>query len=410
VLHWFGSTTDIHDRAIAEEQLRQAQRLQAVGKLAGGMAHEVNNMMTVVVGSASFALRELEPGSAVYNDIQEIVGAANRATEVTRQLLAYSRQQVLRPTVLDVNEVIEQLTGTLERLLGTDRQLVVRPSRELVRVRADRTQIEQVLINLAVNARDATTGGGVISIEAELVKFDGAGGEPEAEAPGDFVRIAVKDDGIGMSADVVARVFEPFFTTKPPGAGTGLGLSMVYGIVNQSGGFARVDSTPGLGTVVAVYLPLVREAPTTEEAAGEAPRGEGESILVVEDDPKVRTLAVRALLSYGYAVYEAPNGAAALHFLATRLGQIELVLTDIVMPGMTGQDLARSIRSQYPDLPILCMSGYTGDEMTARGIMVQGVPFIQKPFTLAALARAVRQVLAHTGDLGLLGARDLSRL
>jgi two-component system cell cycle sensor histidine kinase/response regulator CckA len=412
VLHWFGSTTDIHDRAIAEEQLRQAQRLQSVGKLAGGMAHEVNNMMTVVIGSASFALGELDPGSAVYNDIQEIIGAANRATEVTRQLLAYSRQQVLRPTVLDVNEVIEQLTGTLERLLGTDRQLIVRPSPEQARVRADRTQIDQVLINLAANARDATTAGGVISIEVDAVEFDGAGGEPQGAegAAGDFVRIAVKDDGIGMSADVLARVFEPFFTTKPLGAGTGLGLSMVYGIVNQSGGFARIDSTPGLGTMVAVYLPLVREALTTEEAATEAPRGEGESILVVEDELKVRTLAARALLSYGYTVYEAPNGVAALQFLATQLGQIDLVLTDIVMPGMTGQDLARSIHDQHPNLPILCMSGYTGDEMTARGIMVHGVPFIQKPFTLAALARAVRKVLTHAGDLATLGARDLSQL
>ena len=412
VLHWFGSTTDIHDRAIAEEQLRQAQRLQAVGKLAGGMAHEVNNMMTVVIGSATFALGELEPGSAVYRDVQDVIGAANRATEVTRQLLAYGRQQVLRPTVLDVNEVIEQLAGTLERLLGTDRQLVVRPSPEQVRVRADRTQIDQVLINLAANARDATAAGGVISIEVDAVEFDGAGSKLQGAegAAGDFVRIAVRDDGIGMSADVLARVFEPFFTTKPVGAGTGLGLSMVYGIVHQSGGFARIDSTPDLGALVAVYLPLVREALTTEEAAIEAPRGEGESILVVEDDLKVRTLAARALLSYGYTVYEAPNGAAALMFLATQLGQIDLVLTDIVMPGMTGQDLAWSIRGQYPDLPILCMSGYTGDEMTARGIMVHGIPFIQKPFTLAALARAVREVLAHAGDPAGSGPRDLSRL
>ena len=412
VLHWFGSTTDIHDRAIAEEQLRQAQRLQAVGKLAGGMAHEVNNMMTVVIGSATFALGELEPGSAVYRDVQDVIGAANRATEVTRQLLAYGRQQVLRPTVLDVNEVIEQLAGTLERLLGTDRQLVVRPSPEQVRVRADRTQIDQVLINLAANARDATAAGGVISIEVDAVEFDGAGSKLQGAegAAGDFVRIAVRDDGIGMSADVLARVFEPFFTTKPVGAGTGLGLSMVYGIVHQSGGFARIDSTPDLGALVAVYLPLVREALTTEEAAIEAPRGEGESILVVEDDLKVRTLAARALLSYGYTVYEAPNGAAALMFLATQLGQIDLVLTDIVMPGMTGRDLAWSIRGQYPDLPILCMSGYTGDEMTARGIMVHGIPFIQKPFTLAALARAVREVLAHAGDPAGSGPRDLSRL
>jgi len=413
VLQWFASTTDIHDRALAEEQLHQAQRLQSVGKLAGGMAHEVNNMMTIVIGSAGFALDALDPDSATYQDIQDILGAANRAAEVTRQLLAYSRQQVLRPTVLDVNEILEQLAGSLERLIGSDRQLVTRLSSDPVRIRADRTQIEQVLINLAANARDATRGGGVIRVSVDAVEF-GDSTMAETQDPdgtgGVFVRIAVTDDGTGMSPDVLARVFEPFFTTKPPGQGTGLGLSTVYGIVNQSGGFARVDSTPGLGTTVGVYLPLVPDPLTPEEAPGEAPRGGGETVLVVEDDLKVRVLVARALLSFGYTVYEAPNGDAALEFLARKPGQVDMMLTDIVMPGMSGQDLTRQIREEYPGLPILCMSGYTGDEMTARGIMLQNIPFIQKPFSLVTLARAVREVLAHSGDPAGMGARDLSRL
>ena len=397
VLKWFGSTTDIHEKVLADEKLRQAQRLQAAGQLAGGVAHEVNNMMTIVIGCGNFALNGLGPGHPQRNEVEEMVKAAARASDVTRQLLAYSRQQVFRLTVVDVNQVLNELTPALTRLIGSDKQLVVRQAARDVRVRADRGQIEQVLINLVANARDAIGTDGLISIEASSLELDRntLDSHHEAEtAPGEFVRLSVRDDGVGMPPEVMARVFEPFFTTKSVGEGTGLGLSMVYGIVQQSGGFVELDSTPGDGTVVSVYLPCVSEELTSGEKPTATLRGQGERVLVVEDDPQVRAIARRALQGAGYVVYEAITGLAALNFLASHTGEVDLVVTDVVMPGVNGRELADHLRVAHPEVPILFMSGYSGADIQRRGLLLERANFIRKPFTPDALTTIVSKVLA----------------
>jgi PAS domain S-box-containing protein len=400
VVHtWLGTTTDIHDRVTAEEQVRETQRLQAVGKLAGGVAHEVNNMMSVVMGFGELVLDQLEPDQPERDDIAAMVRAAERATAVTGQLLAFSRQQVLKPVVVDVNLVVSELTPTLQRVLGSDRRLEVISRAPRPRVVIDRTQIEQVLINLVANARDATKTNGLVMVETSTVQLDGKISQPEGE-PGPFVRLAIRDDGVGMSPEVLARAFEPFFTTKLPGKGTGLGLSMVHGVIRQSGGQVHIDSPPGGGTTVAVYLPLVEHELTPPEPARSAPRGAGETILVVEDEPVVRSLALRVLESQGYIVYQAPNGAAALEFLVTHPGEVDLVLTDIVMPRLNGRELAERLAETAPDLPVLFMSGYSDDEILHRGVLPGGATLIPKPITPEALSVAVRDRLARSRSLG----------
>ncbi|HEX2251226.1 MAG TPA: PAS domain-containing protein [Gemmatimonadales bacterium] len=398
VLKWFGSSTDIHDKVMADERLQQAQRLQAVGQLAGGVAHEVNNMMTIVIGSGDFALQGLGSDHPQRPEVEEMVKAANRAAEVTRQLLAYSRQQVFRVTVLNLNEVVLDLTPALNRLIGSDRQLAVRHAPGDVWVRADRSQLEQVLINLVANARDATPTDGLVSIETGIVDLDREQlrkHHSEEIPPGPFVRLAVRDNGVGMTPEIAARVFEPFFTTKPPGQGTGLGLSMVYGIVKQSGGIAEVLSKPGEGTVFALYLPAVSEEVEAEPLVASNVRGTGQQILVVEDDPQVRAVARRALQSAGYAVYEAITGLAAINFMAVHPREIDLVVSDVVMPGMNGRELADQLQGTHPDLPILFVSGYPGAEIERRGLCVEGAAFIPKPFAPDALIRAVNEALTR---------------
>jgi CheY-like chemotaxis protein len=327
-----------------------------------------------------------------------MVKAGTRAAEVTRQLLAFSRQQVMKPAVVDVNAIVTDLAAVLQNLIGADRrlELVVAPSP--ARVVADRGQIEQALINLAVNARDATTTDGVILVSAEILYLNDetlrrqSKSECECE-PGWFVRLAVRDNGIGMAPEIVARAFEPFFTTKPVGKGTGLGLSMVHGVAQQSGGYVHIESTLDAGTMVAVMLPLVDAELTQAEPVVAAPRGNGEAVLVVEDESVVRSLARRVLEGQGYTVYQAPNGAVALEFLSAHPGVVDLVLTDIVMPRMNGRELAEKIAERAPSLPVLFMSGYSGDEIMQRGLASTEVPFIQKPFASGALAAAVRDRL-----------------
>jgi PAS domain S-box-containing protein len=404
ILRWFGATTDIHDRVLAGEQMREAQRLQAVGKLAGGMAHEVNNMMTAVVGFGELVAAALGQEHPLRADVREMIKAGTRAAEVTRQLLAFSRQQVLKPVVLDINAVVEELVPVLRQLLGSDRRLGLQLAPTRVRVTADRGQMEQVLINLVANARDATTTDSVVSLETEAVRLDGQRAAPGSEgefesASGWFVRLAVRDDGVGMAPDVVARAFEPFFTTKPVGQGTGLGLSMVHGIARQSGGFAKIDSVLGAGTLVSIHLPLVdAELPATEPARA-TPRGGGEKILVVEDQSVVGSLARRSLEANGYVVYQAPNGAAGLAFLAAHPGAVDLVLTDIVMPRMNGSELAAKIAQRYPYLPVILMSGYSGEDILQRGLTLAGAPCIAKPFTPESLAAAVHERLEQARQL-----------
>jgi PAS domain S-box-containing protein len=402
ILKWFGSSTDIHDKVMADERLQHAQRLQAAGQLAGGVAHEVNNMMTIVMGCGDFALQALGAEHPQRGEVQEMIKAASRASEVTRQLLAYSRQQVFQVTVLNLNQVLHDLLPALTRLAGSDRQLAVRHAPTDVWARADQGQIEQVLINLVANARDATATDGLISIETGIVNFDPdqlRQMHEEDSLPGRFVRLAVRDNGSGMPPEVVNRVFEPFFTTKPIGQGTGLGLSMVYGIVKQSGGFADVISKPGEGTVVAAYLPPVSDEPAAELVTLATVRGAGEQILIVEDDPQVRAVTRRALQGAGYAVYEAITGLAATNFITSHPGEIDLIVSDVVMPGVNGRELADQLQVTHPDMPILFMSGYPGSEIDRRGLKVARASFIQKPFTPDALVAVVSEILARRSNL-----------
>ena len=398
ILKWFGSTTDIHDKVVADERLQQAQRLQAAGQLAGGVAHEVNNMMTIVMGCGDFALQALPPEHPQRTEIAEMVKAAGRASDVTRQLLAYSRQQVFRVQVLNLNEVVRSLTPALVRLIGSDRQLAVRHTPDDVWIRADRGQVEQVLINLVANARDATETDGLIMVETAMVELDQeqlSRHHEEELTPGRFVRLGVRDNGLGISPEIAARAFEPFFTTKPLGQGTGLGLSMVYGIVKQSGGFPELISRPGEGTTVAAYFPVASEEPAAERLVAARVRGAGEQILVVEDDPQVRGVVRRALQLAGYVVYEAITGLAAINFMAAHPGEIDLVVSDVVMPGVNGRELAEQLRTAHPDLPILFMSGYPGAEIERRGLNVIHASFIQKPFTPDAMVTAVNAALSQ---------------
>jgi CheY-like chemotaxis protein len=355
-------------------------------------------MMTIVIGCGDFALQGLEPDHPQRGEVEEMVKAANRAAEVTRQLLAYSRQQVFRITALNLNEIITALAPALARLIGSDRQLALRQSPGEVWVRADRGQLEQVLINLAANARDATGTDGVVTIDTSLVELDPEQlREHHAEElqPGQFARLTVRDNGVGMPPEVATRVFEPFFTTKAPGAGTGLGLSMVYGIVKQSGGFTEVVSTAGGGTVVAVCLPAVGEEAAVEQMAITGLRGAGEQILVVEDDPQVRAVTRRALQGAGYGVYEAITGLAALHFMNSHPGEIDLIVSDVVMPGVNGREMAEQVRIARPEMPVIFMSGYPGSEIERRGLDLQRTRFLPKPFSPDALIATVHDALAR---------------
>jgi PAS domain S-box-containing protein len=402
VIHrWFGATTDIHDRVSAEEQLRHSQRLHALGKLAGGMAHEVNNMMSAVLGFGGLVLEGLGPAHPQRADVDEMVKAGRRASEVTRQLLAFSRQQVLKPMVVDLNAIVGDLAPALQNLIGADRRLEQVLAVSPVRAVADRSQIEQALINLIVNARDATTTDGVILVSTETLHLDEAAlqrhHESESE-PGWFVRLTVRDNGAGMSPEIAARAFEPFFTTKPVGKGTGLGLSTVHGVAQQSGGFVQLDSAPDAGTMVAIYLPLVQAEVAQAEPVAAIPRGAGETVLVVEDESVVRSLARRVLEEQGYTVYQAPNGAVALEFLSTHPGVVDLVLTDIVMPRMNGRELAKVFTRLHSEARVVFMSGYTDDDVLRRGVSRTGTWYLQKPFSADALARKVREALDAPGD------------
>jgi two-component system cell cycle sensor histidine kinase/response regulator CckA len=394
-----GIYRDVTERKRAEEQLRRAERMQAAGKLAGGVAHEVNNMMTGVIGFSEFLLRSLEPDDPRKADVEEVIKAGTRAADVTRQLLAFTRQQVLRPQMVQINAVVSEMEKMLRRSLGADKLLELRLSPEAGEIRADRGQLEQVLINLVLNARDAMTGHGRVSIETALAVWDEVYAQRHGgvDIPlGRYVMLAVSDNGCGMDDDVQERIFEPFFTTKPIGQGTGLGLSTVYGIVKQSGGYVWVYSEPGEGSVFKVYLPQARVASEPDEPAIEpvtAPAGGSETILVIEDESVVRKLACRGLRDHGYNVVEAPNGAQALRYIREHPQLVDLVISDVVMPEIGGRELGQRLATLDPDLPILYMSGYTGEDVVQRGLLDPGTPFQQKPFTPAGLALKVRQML-----------------
>ncbi len=393
-----GIYRDITERKRVEEHLRRAERMQAAGKLAGGVAHEVNNMMTGVIGFSEFLLRSLEPEDPRRADVEEVIKAGTRAADVTRQLLAFTRQQFLRPQVVQVNAAILEMEKMLRRSLGEDKLLELKLAPDAGPLRADRGQLEQVLINLVLNARDAMGGHGRVTIETANSIWDTSYAQRHegVDIPlGRYVMLAVSDTGCGMERDVLARIFEPFFTTKPVGQGTGLGLSTVYGIVKQSGGFVWVYSEPGEGSVFKVYLPEASapEEPDSPRASVAAPAGGSETILVIEDEDVVRNLACRGLRDHGYTVVEARNGAEGLRYVREHPGTVDLAISDVVMPEMGGRELAQSLALSDPGLPILFMSGYTGEDVVQRGLLDPGAPFQQKPFTPITLATKVRAML-----------------
>ena len=387
---------DVTAQRHLEHQLRQSQKMEAVGQLAGGIAHDFNNLLTAILGSTQLLLHATPPGDARREDVEEIRNAGLRAAELTRQLLAFSRRQVLAPKVLELNAVVANMDKMLRRLIGDDVELATALHAEAGAVNADPGQLEQVLLNLVVNARDAMPGGGRVLIETTRMTLrDELVERRHRLPPGDYVCLAVADSGLGMDEATQAHLFEPFFTTKEVGKGTGLGLATVYGIVKQSGGYIWVYSEPGRGTTVKVYLPRVRGAAEPPLPAPELPplRGGKETVLLVEDAAPVRTLARRSLEACGYQVIDAADGPKALELSARHSGEIAVLVTDVVMPGMSGRELAERLAPTRPAMKVLYTSGYTDDAMVRQGVLNAGVAFLQKPFVPDTLARKVRDVL-----------------
>ncbi len=384
------------ENASLQEQLRQSQKVEAVGRLAGGIAHDFNNLLTVIKGYSELSRIDLKEGEPLRSHIDEIRNAAERAASLTRQLLAFSRRQVMEMKVLDLNSLLRDLEKMLHRVIGENIEMVIRPAEDLGRVKADVGQIEQVVMNLVVNAKDAMPSGGKLTVETLDVELDESYARRHVDVkPGPYVMISVSDTGAGMTPEVRERIFEPFFTTKEVGKGTGLGLSTVYGIVKQSKGHIWVYSIQGKGTTFKIYLPRVDE-PLEELRKGvfkeELPRG-NETILIVEDEEEVRKLAGKILGRQGYRILETFNGEDALVACERSGSPIHLMLADVVMPGMSGSELAKLLKPLYPEIKILYMSGYTDDAIVRHGVLEKGVNYIQKPFTMEGLARKVREVL-----------------
>ena len=397
IVRVWGTQRDVTDQRHLEEQFRQAQKMEAVGQLAGGIAHDFNNLLTAILGNTQLLLRDLPPGDSKRGDVEEIRKASERAASLTRQLLAYSRRQMLQPEVLDLNVVVAEMDKLLRRLIGENIALETLLAPDLGRVRADPNQIEQVLVNLAVNARDAMAdgGGGTLTIETANVDLDEAFTQAHlGSKAGPHAMFAVTDTGTGMDATVRAHLFEPFFTTKEVGKGTGLGLATVYGIVKQSDGYISVSSEPGRGSSFKVYLPRLDARPRTSSPAIKGLAGRGtETILVVEDEPAVLALSRRALEAHGYVVLAASDATTALRLVERHGGTIHLLLTDVVMPGMSGRDLADQLAARRSGTRVLYMSGYPGDAVVQHGELHPGASFLQKPFSADGLARKVRDVL-----------------
>jgi PAS domain S-box-containing protein len=390
-----GSIADITDRLQLEAQLRQAQKMEAIGQLAGGVAHDFNNLLTVIAGYCGILLDRLPPDDPLRSDVRAIADAGHRAASLTQRLLAFSRRAVLTPKVIDINSVVRETEHILRRLIGEDILLTVALLPGGGPVKVDPGHLGQVLINLAVNARDALPGGGGLTIRTERVDLSGAVSMSGQEMPaGHYLRLVVSDTGHGMSPDVKSRIFEPFFTTKGVGKGTGLGLAVVHGFVKQSGGYIEVDSEEGQGSTFSISLPLVEEshANVVPAPADVSARG-AETILLVEDEEAVRHLLARGLRNYGFTVMTASDGAEALRLVHDRTPHIDLVATDVVMPNMSGRDLADRLRKERSGLKVLFMSGYTDDTLLRHGVYEAREAFLQKPFALQAFASKVREIL-----------------
>jgi len=391
-----GYFMDITERKLLEKQLTQAQRMEAVGILAGGIAHDFNNLLTAIMGYGELMKMDLEKNDPHYHYNDEIMKTANRGSTLTHQLLAFSRKQILQPNVLSINDLVKNLERLLNRLIGEDIELVTKIDPDLGAVRADKGQVEQIIMNLAVNARDAMPQGGKLTIETANVFLDENYGRTHLDVPpGSYVMVAVSDNGVGMDVTTQAHIFEPFFTTKTMGQGTGLGLATVYGIVKQSGGHIWVYSEPGQGTTFKIYLPRVAETVSPIEPktfAATQLRG-SETIMVVEDDNTLREVIARGLKKFGYKVLAAANGGEALLLCEKRKGPIQLLLTDVVLPQMGGRELAERLVDLCPDLKVLYMSGYTENAIVHHGVLDENVGFLQKPFKVNAMVQKIREVL-----------------
>jgi len=396
ITHYVAVKEDVTERKRLEERLHQAQKLESVGQLAGGVAHDFNNMLSVIGGRTELALRKVTPGEPLFHHLQEIHKAVERSAELTRQLLAFARKQVISPRLLDLNESLEGMLSMLRRLIGEDKDLAWLPHNESLLLEMDPVQLDQILVNLCVNARDAVSRAGKITIETDHAAFNEQHCAENAEViPGEYVLLMVSDDGSGMDKATIERIFEPFFTTKQIGRGTGLGLATVYGIVKQNNGFINVYSEPGHGTTFRIYLPRVTGTPSQKSEEGEpstVARGD-ETILLVEDEPSILTMAQEMLENCGYRVLPAATPVAAIQAAKDAIGAIDLLITDVVMPGMNGRELAENLQEEYPHLKCLYMSGYPTNVIVRHGIIKQGVNFLQKPFSLETFTDQIRKVL-----------------
>jgi nitrogen-specific signal transduction histidine kinase len=395
--HYVAVKRDVTTEVELEEQLRQSQKMEAIGKLAGGIAHDFNNLLMAVTGYSDILLGRLGQDDPGRMEIEEIRNAGERAAALTRQLLAFGRRQMLNLKVVDLNETIWEMENMLRRVIGEDISIMTFPGNNLWPVRVDLGQVEQVIMNLVVNSRDAMPGGGKLTIETSNVRIDEEYARRRTGVkPGEYVMLAVSDTGCGMPPEVQARIFEPFFTTKEAGKGTGLGLSTVYGIVKQTGGNVWVYTEEGMGTAFKVYLPAVPEA---EKAAEKSEKREKrsargtETLLLAEDEEVVRNIIRTVLGSNGYEVMEARDGREALEIADRHKGPIDLLLTDVIMPEISGKDLASCLVEKYPEAKVLFMSGYTENAIVHHGVLDAGTAFLQKPFRVEALAQKVRELL-----------------
>ena len=394
-----GILLDTTERKRTEERLQEVVRLEAIGRLAGGIAHDLNNMLVAILGFSDLLVRTFEPDDPRRDDVEQIIQAAGQSANLTQQLLAFARRELIQPRRLDLNAVVRYAAGMLRPVVGESIDLSVKLSRAMGSILADRARVEQIVMNLVLNARDAMPHGGRVTVTTEALELEEApqDWQPEAEAPppGRYAVLSVRDTGHGMDPATLQHIWEPFFTTKPLGRGTGLGLSVVYGSVKQSGGFVWVESEVDQGTVVRVYwpeMPVETEPSEATPLASPVERGK-ETVLVVEDERVVRALVVRSMTGFGYRCLEARDAEEALRRLEQEQGKVDIVITDVVMPGMSGRGLGELLAQQYPALPVLYTSGFANDDVIRRGLLDAGRPFLQKPFAPDRLARKIREVL-----------------